>query len=49
MECSWNNLSTDLLQKSEGDAIEEKVTLDLNIVQLETPEMDFEMVFAHSL
>lgn len=32
------------MQKSEGDAVEEKATLDLNIVQLETPELDFEMV-----
>ncbi|KAJ4907522.1 shortage in chiasmata 1 [Raphanus sativus] len=31
------------LEKSEGDAVEEKATLDFNIVQLETPEMDFEM------
>ncbi|KAL0673594.1 hypothetical protein Bca4012_001575 [Brassica carinata] len=31
------------LEKSEGEATEEKVTLDLNIVQLETPEMDLEM------
>ncbi|KAF8116779.1 hypothetical protein N665_0014s0043 [Sinapis alba] len=31
------------LEKNEGDAIEEKAILDLNIVQLETPEMDFEM------
>ncbi|KAL0710344.1 hypothetical protein Bca4012_017322 [Brassica carinata] len=31
------------LEKSEGVAVEEKAILDLNIVQLETPELDFEM------
>ncbi|CAH8383611.1 unnamed protein product [Eruca vesicaria subsp. sativa] len=31
------------LEKSEGSAVEEKAILDFNIVQMETPEMDFEM------
>ncbi|CAA7059596.1 unnamed protein product [Microthlaspi erraticum] len=33
----------ELMEKNCGDAIEEKATLNFNIIQLETPELDFEM------
>lgn len=43
-ESDWSlsNISYNLLQKNDGDAIEEKATL--KFIQLETPELDFEMV-----
>lgn len=43
-ESDWslNNISYDLSQKNDGDAIEDKAVF--NIMELETPELDFEMV-----
>ncbi|ESQ43293.1 hypothetical protein EUTSA_v10015364mg [Eutrema salsugineum] len=39
-----DELNSQILEKNDGDGIEEKLNLNLNIIQLETPELDFEMV-----